>query len=258
MTYDCIPIWQKQREKDPFDYPLRTKKEVMFEHEIAPPVFNVTLKKRLYPLRFQQHGNALNNSDTRPARLSFIVDLDEMGLGPVQKQRMIFLLGRRYKNDNKLRLTVRQFNDLNYNYARGVDIIKQLYYEAKRAPDFLWHKMYNKERRYYKRKLVGKTPEEQEKKAKEVQEIIDKETAKFEELWKDQSNFTKEKRKERYEKIIESLEKKKGETNKEEEMKKYESSIPSKEEYYKGLVRDRVLTPKAYKTFFENELENQK
>jgi hypothetical protein len=32
MGYPCIPEWEKTIEKDPFDYKLRTKEEVMKQH----------------------------------------------------------------------------------------------------------------------------------------------------------------------------------------------------------------------------------
>jgi hypothetical protein len=257
MVYPCIPIWMKERQKDPFDYPLRSKKEVLLENELVPPCFNISVLGRIQGSSLYCHGSTLNEVDTREKRLKFIADFDDMNLTPLQKKRMIFLLGRRYRNDNKLRITVKQYNDAHYNYARGVDIIKQLYYEAKRAPLFIWEKMYNRERRYFKRKFIGKTQEELEQGFAEAQKWGEEEVAKFEELWKDQSNFTEEKIKERYEKKLQSNVQTMQES-KSESSSQHLEGIATKEEYYKGLVKDRVLSPKAYKTFFENELKTEK
>jgi hypothetical protein len=256
MSYDCIPIWLKKREVDEFNYPLRSKKEILLENEINPPRFNVEIKKRMYVESQLMHGASASKADTRNTRVTFAVDMDSMTLTPLQKKRMIFLLGRRYRNDNKLRITVRQYNNLNYNYARGVDTIKQLYFEAKRAPLFLWDRMYSKERRYFKKLLFGKTQEEQEKAIERVKQQYTEAEGKFEELWKDQSNFTEAKMLERYNKKLEennnNRTEKDGKTSTSSEL---DGLIP-KDEYYKKLVNERVLSPKAYKTFFENQLDN--
>ena len=60
-----------------------------------------------------------------------------MGLSPTQKQRLIFLLGSRYRKGNpNVKITVKQFDNFEQNYYKALDIIKQLFWEAKRAPGF--------------------------------------------------------------------------------------------------------------------------
>jgi hypothetical protein len=247
----------KAKEKDPFDYPLRSKKEILFENEINPPQFDVEITKKAYGDTLFNHGSSLNEVDTRQTRVKLMVDMDKMNLTSLQRKRMIFLLGRRYRGDNKLRVSVRQYNNHHHNYARGIDIIKQLYYEAKRAPMFIWEKMYNRERRSFKKKYLGKTKEEQEQNAERYEKMLKVDEAKFEELWKDQDNFTEANMMERYMKKLKSKEDEVVQGEKKEESVEVKG-IPTKEEYYKGLVNERVLSPKAYKTFFENNLNQEK
>lgn len=41
MEYSCIPESMQPTESDPFDYKLRSKEEVMEEHRLFPPAFEI-------------------------------------------------------------------------------------------------------------------------------------------------------------------------------------------------------------------------
>ena len=49
MGYPCIPEWDKTKPKDPFDYELRSKAEVMKQHEYFPPNFQIKVQMTKYP-----------------------------------------------------------------------------------------------------------------------------------------------------------------------------------------------------------------
>ena len=48
MKYPIIPEWLIKKEKDLFNYPLRSAQEIAFDMEIHPPNFPITLHKRHY------------------------------------------------------------------------------------------------------------------------------------------------------------------------------------------------------------------
>lgn len=48
MDYPCIPLWQKPKSKEEFDYPLRSKEEVEFDAEYHPPVLPALLLRTMY------------------------------------------------------------------------------------------------------------------------------------------------------------------------------------------------------------------
>lgn len=92
-----------------------------------------------------------------------------MGLAPLQRQRFIYLLGNRYTGSDKIKLVCRQYNTFHENYIRVMEILRELYWEAKRAPDTNTTMLKNPYRReFLKKKLLGKTKEERAAKIKLV------------------------------------------------------------------------------------------
>lgn len=49
MQYTQIPEWLKKQERDPFDYPLRSKAEIMEEQKYFPPDFDIEVEMTKYP-----------------------------------------------------------------------------------------------------------------------------------------------------------------------------------------------------------------
>ena len=259
MTYDCIPFWLKEKPKDPFDYPLRSKQEIQLENEISPPNFSIKCIKKTYMAPLRNIGAKINNSDLRNTHIKFEVEFEKLKLTPLQKNRLIFLLGRRYKGGNSFKIIVRQYDNLEYNFAKGLDILRQLYYETKRAPPFLWDRMTNKQRRITKKKYLGKTVEIQNENINKYMEMYKVDKEEFDKLMKDPSNFTKEKCLERWnEKHKAALNAFVSKEIKEKEMEETQKTVLSKDDYYRNLVNERILSPKAYKTFYETPLNNSK
>jgi hypothetical protein len=260
MTYPCIPVWMKEKPKDPFDYPLRTKKEIMFDQEISPPLFPINIVKTEYQDPIKMRNVQTLKADYRNENVKIRVDIRTMGLGPLQKKRLLFLLGPRCKDRKTLTINVRQYNNYEHNMIRASDILKQLYWEAKRAPVIIWEKMRPKERRKLIVRVLGKTKEIREMKKEELKKEYDIEVVNFEKLFTDEKNLTYEAYKERIKKRG-FLDKFKSEEDiaREQEQKGPKITLEeSLKDFKKDAIKRKSLTPKAYKLFFEkNEEENK-
>ena len=171
MQYTCLPNWVLPKDNDPFDYPLRNIDDIEFEHFVDPPNF---------PIMLYMNGNDLPNTPATvyniPNEVELMVKLTDLPLTGLQKQRLVFLLGNRYQNDNKIRIKGKMFDNYEDNLDKAIDILKQLYFEAKRAPLFkenLSSHQYSK----LKRKYLGKNKEiRQENETKILELTAQKET----------------------------------------------------------------------------------
>ncbi len=188
--------------------------------------------------------------------------MDDMNLSLLQKKRLIFLLGPRYKNSNIFKIVFRNFNTYEKNLLKAFDLLKMLYIEAKRAPIFHPIRATLQERKKYYRKHFGKTKEEREIKIKECKEKYQKELEAFEKLWENrQENFTAEKVAERVHKRIATDKLVKEDLIREQEKQrkgaKLEDLAITKEEIEQKIIETKKLTPAAFKMFFkENQQES--
>lgn len=285
MTYPCVPLWMKEKPKDPFDYPLRSKKEIAFDMEILPPVFPIKLLTTTYDTSLKNSTLPILKTDKREAEIKMIFDMKTWGLTPLQKKRLIFLLGRRYKGGDNVKIVVRQFNNQEYNLSRCLDIIKQLYFETKRAPCYIWERMNSRERRKAK-KVLGVTNEDKKKTLEIIAKEYEEDLKKFEKLWKEDpvGNFREAVAMPRYTQTLfkeidkisakntspqepeqgliseEAIYKElvgKGDIEGDSSRLKLEKLKLAKQEYEKNKLSNRILTPKAYKMFFEDNLNKK-
>ena len=126
--YEALAPWDTIKPKDPFDYPLRSKESVREYQRLNPPDFPVSVS-------FSQMGLEVEVHEAKARAVYLAVNLDEMRLTPKMQQRLIFLLGDRYKPDwRQVRIRVDSFADREHNYERAVEILKEMYFEALRAP----------------------------------------------------------------------------------------------------------------------------
>lgn len=101
------------------------------------------------------------------------VHLREMGLAPLQRQRLIFLLGNRWTGSDKIKIVCKQYNTWHENHVRALEILRELYWEAKRAPDMNTTCIRNPYRReQLRRKLLGRTREERLASIKAFEEFM--------------------------------------------------------------------------------------
>ena len=188
--------------------------------------------------------------------------MNEMNLSTLQKKRLIFLLGPRYKNSNIFKIVYRNCDTLEKNLLKAFEILKLLYIESKWAPIFHPFKSTPKERRVYNRRYFGKTKEERIEKIKENQEFYNQELEKFEKLWENrEENFTSEKIADRVSERIEADKNTTTDFDKKNKKTSQKSSLEdlaiSKKEFEDQMISTQKLTPTAFKLFFKNDGENQ-
>lgn len=169
MTYNQIPDWLKKQDRDPFDYKLRTKAEVMEEHKYFVPDFTWRLVFDKYPHGdTREHGNTRIDHRDKVAKIYF--DLRDLKLSPEQRERLTFLLGPRYKGGHEIKIVCRQFLTFQENYLRALEQFREIYWEAKRAPDrcaTLTRNPYRREKII--KGLYGRTKEERKQNIAQLQ-----------------------------------------------------------------------------------------
>lgn len=185
-----------------------------------------------------------------------------MNLTSLQKKRLIFLLGPRYKNTPIFKIVYRNFDTVEKNILKAFEILRLLYNEAKRAPNFHPTKSNPKERRRLLAKYYGKTLQERNINLKIHEEKYKKEIENFEKLWAEkQEHFTLEKVQDRIINKVD-LDRKAFEENEHKQMdnieeKKLENFTISKKDYQENMFNSKKLTPKTFKLFFEKSDQAQ-
>lgn len=127
------PSWNKRIYRDPFDYPLRSLEEVKAEFEKFPINNEARVEISHYKDREERpHGN--KEKFLRESVVKMYVNMDNWNLTKKQKERLIFLLGPRYKGTSEFKIVSRQYPDRDQNIQKCMDIIHELLMECKRAP----------------------------------------------------------------------------------------------------------------------------
>ena len=126
--YEALPAYLNLKPRDPFDYPLRSIQSVREYQKLNPPDFNVEI---IMGAVCNEHESF--NHQNRIVK--FRVKLDDMRLTPKMKERLIFLLDSRYNHLTGIfQIRVDYFLNPTDNMKKGMEIIKELYFEALRAP----------------------------------------------------------------------------------------------------------------------------
>ena len=240
---------------------MRSKREILFEQEISPPDFPIRLDIG-NSLAANLTYKPIQETDKRGREAKLTININDMKLTMLQRKRLIFLLGPRYRNSDNFKIVFKNYNELQKNIIKAFEILKLLYIEAKRAPTFHPVKSTPRERRNYYRKYLGKTQEERSIKKKELDQRYENDTKKLEKLWENkEENFTMEKIRERVlnkVKMDEQISFENIEATKNVIKESTLEELPiSKKDYEENLVKSRKLTPKAFKLFFEKSDNNQ-
>jgi hypothetical protein len=165
----------KPAEQDLFDYKLRPKDEILEEFKYQPAKFDITANYKKYTAGDTRPEDNLDNRD-RVAKIW--VHLRDMGLAPLQRQRLIFLLGNRWTGSDKIKIVCKQYNTWHENHIRAMEILREIYWEAKRAPGINTTCIKNPYRReFLRKKFLGRTREERLAKMKEFQQFEIENTA---------------------------------------------------------------------------------
>jgi hypothetical protein len=70
-------------------------------------------------------------------------------------------LGNRFTGSSKIKIVCRQYNTFHENFIRAHEILRELYWESKRAPSLNTTSLKNPYRReFFKKKFMGRTREE--------------------------------------------------------------------------------------------------
>jgi len=81
MKYTMVPDWLKNQKPDPFDYPLRSKQEVMEEQKYFVPDFEWRLNFNKFPSD-DQRENQPTRVDFRDTCAKVYFDFRDLGLSP--------------------------------------------------------------------------------------------------------------------------------------------------------------------------------
>lgn len=135
VMYPCIPTYAKFEAKDPFDYPLQSKEHVVKQDTYFPPKFDMQVTMNRYVA-----GDVTpldTNYDTRGRVAKITLDIRDLQLAPLQRKRFQYLMGPRWnpRRPHHLKIVYGLYNDYKENYVRCFETLREIYWEAKRAPD---------------------------------------------------------------------------------------------------------------------------
>ena len=123
-------------------------------------VVNAEFKRHTAGDMRQNNPKVMDDRD----RISKIkLDMRDMQLQPLQKRRLIFLLGPRWNptRPHDIKIVTKQYPTFTENYFKGMETIKELYWEALRAPNDPVNFRQNPYLRdVFKRKKLGRTRQE--------------------------------------------------------------------------------------------------
>ncbi|CDW78017.1 UNKNOWN [Stylonychia lemnae] len=193
MSYNCIPEWQQIVHKDPFDYKLRSPEEIAQEHKYFPPDFAIEICYKKYHVG----DTSYNSTDTRERIAKIRVDINTMKLTIPQKERFIYLLGPRYTGSSVIKIVSKQYNTFHENYMKAFELLREIYWEAKRAPDQKPEEHVSPYRRQkLVQKLYGRTKEERLETRKEYARLFEERKVEYENYYlgleqKNQENAAK-------------------------------------------------------------------
>ena len=144
-----------------------------------PPNFTLNVDYKRYTAGDYRQNNP-NNLDDRDRISKITGDLREFNLAPLQRKRFIFLLGPRWdpKKPNHVKIVTKQYPTFLENYFKGLETIKELYWEALRAPeDRVDFKVDPYLKQKYMWRHLGRTKEERDKKKRELKIAVKKHKA---------------------------------------------------------------------------------
>jgi len=100
-----------------------------------PPNFYIDTMYKRYTAGDVRPGEANLDNRERVAKIS--LDMRDLRLAPLQRDRLIYLLGPRWSDARKhhIKIVYGQYNTFGENYIRCFETLRELYWEAKRAPD---------------------------------------------------------------------------------------------------------------------------
>mmetsp|Transcript_43006 Transcript_43006/g.31401 ORF Transcript_43006/g.31401 Transcript_43006/m.31401 type:complete len:126 (+) Transcript_43006:63-440(+) len=105
--YECIPEWMTPAERDPFNYKLRSKEDIIHEFKYFTHPMELGVAYKGYPSGDKRVEDNIDNRD-RVAKV--FVSMNSLGLSTLQRERFIYLLGPRYTGSDNIKIVCRRFN----------------------------------------------------------------------------------------------------------------------------------------------------
>ena len=133
--YCCIPESMETKRADPFNYKLRSRAEVEEQMKYYSPDFWITADYKRYTAG-DYRQNTDKNLDDRERVSKLYFDMRVLNLQPLQRERLQYLLGPRWnpKKPHDIKIVTKQYATFLENYFKGMETIKELYWESLRAP----------------------------------------------------------------------------------------------------------------------------
>ena len=126
--YPGIPLYRQQVVRDPFDYQLSSKSEV--DDHISKHLLNLP-----FEIEMDFGYNSTQVVDEKFRKCQVELNVKYLHLSPMQMQRLVFLVGDRYKEKTgQIRIVCRSFGSRDENLMRCLEIYKELIMETLRAP----------------------------------------------------------------------------------------------------------------------------
>ena len=160
----------------------------MEQQKYFPPDFTWDVTTVKYPAGDPREHAGTTRTDHRDKKARITFDLRDFHFSPEQRERFVFLMGPRYQGSHVNKIVCAKFLTFQENYLKCVEQLREIYWEALRAPSrcaTLTRNPYRRESLIKKR--WGKTKEErtanmQAEKLEQVahkaavdQQILDKE-----------------------------------------------------------------------------------
>lgn len=166
MQYDYVPDFMKAVKTDPFDYPLQSREEVRKQIYSTPELnyMNTTVTQVYHDRTIVPIDAPMIGDFKESIHPKITIDISKLGLSSLQKERMIYLLGPRYRGNNMITLNCKQYDNFDQNYAKLEETIKELMIETLRAPQVEIDCIRNPYRHDRYKKLLGRTKEQRDAK----------------------------------------------------------------------------------------------
>jgi hypothetical protein len=181
--YPCIPDFMQTVKPDPFDYKLRNKAEVE-KQMICFPLYPFDISKFWFDKTNKPIIGPTPKDHEREEFAIVDFDMDNFRMSTLQKERMQYLLGSRYKGSPKIRMVIRQYDNYKDNLARSMEIFYELILESLRAPDIDIEAIRNPNRMKSIKLSLGKTLEERREYRKQMKQYCDESLKHYQESGK--------------------------------------------------------------------------
>jgi len=108
----------------------------MEQHKYYPPNFPFFSTYKRHDAGDQRKDEQGNTRDVRERVAKLRIDLRDLKLFPLQRERFVYLLGPRYnaQRPHDIKIVCKQYETFQENYIRAHETLREIYWESLRAP----------------------------------------------------------------------------------------------------------------------------